>query len=186
MALNLDSQDSLRPDREEVGQSQVRDEAGESGQQAQVQRHRRGLRPGRRRGRGHPRRARLQREVLSASRIPRAARTPSPRRAASTPPRTIRTTATSVYRLFYDTIKGGDFRAREANVYRLAAGQRRTSSTSASRRAFRSPANTAACWPTAASAARRSRARSTRAARPASSCCSAPTRRSSARSTPAA
>ncbi|HIV04541.1 MAG TPA: FAD-binding protein, partial [Candidatus Spyradosoma merdigallinarum] len=24
----------------------------------------------------------------------------------------------SVYRLFYDTIKGGDFRAREANVYR--------------------------------------------------------------------
>ncbi|HEY5752495.1 MAG TPA: fumarate reductase/succinate dehydrogenase flavoprotein subunit [Chthoniobacterales bacterium] len=26
----------------------------------------------------------------------------------------------SVFRLFYDTIKGGDFRAREANVYRLA------------------------------------------------------------------
>ena len=26
----------------------------------------------------------------------------------------------STYRLFYDTIKGGDFRAREANVYRLA------------------------------------------------------------------
>ena len=26
----------------------------------------------------------------------------------------------SIYRLFYDTIKGGDFRAREANVYRLA------------------------------------------------------------------
>jgi succinate dehydrogenase / fumarate reductase flavoprotein subunit len=26
----------------------------------------------------------------------------------------------SVYRLFYDTIKGGDFRAREANVHRLA------------------------------------------------------------------
>ncbi len=25
-----------------------------------------------------------------------------------------------VYRLFYDTVKGGDFRAREANVYRLA------------------------------------------------------------------
>ncbi len=28
--------------------------------------------------------------------------------------------ADSVYRLFYDTIKGGDFRSREANVYRLA------------------------------------------------------------------
>ena len=26
----------------------------------------------------------------------------------------------SIYRLFYDTIKGGDFRAREANVYRLS------------------------------------------------------------------
>src|SRR5512147_2548098 len=26
----------------------------------------------------------------------------------------------SVFRLYYDTIKGGDFRARESNVYRLA------------------------------------------------------------------
>src|SRR5690606_29901418 len=26
----------------------------------------------------------------------------------------------SVYRLFYDTVKGGDYRARETNVYRLA------------------------------------------------------------------
>src|SRR3954465_15968463 len=26
----------------------------------------------------------------------------------------------SVYRLFYDTMKGGDYRSREANVYRLA------------------------------------------------------------------
>src|ERR1700704_2971503 len=25
----------------------------------------------------------------------------------------------SIYRLFYDTIKGGDFRSREGNVYRL-------------------------------------------------------------------
>ena len=44
----------------------------------------------------------------------------SRRRAASTPPRITRTTATAIYRLFYDTVKGGDFRAREANVYRLA------------------------------------------------------------------
>ena len=28
----------------------------------------------------------------------------------------------SIYRLFYDTVKGGDYRAREANVYRLAEG----------------------------------------------------------------
>src|SRR5579872_1840874 len=26
----------------------------------------------------------------------------------------------SIFRLFYDTVKGGDFRAREGNVYRLA------------------------------------------------------------------
>ena len=26
----------------------------------------------------------------------------------------------SIWRLFYDTVKGGDFRSREANVYRLA------------------------------------------------------------------
>jgi len=26
----------------------------------------------------------------------------------------------SVFRLFYDTVKGGDYRAREANIYRLA------------------------------------------------------------------
>ena len=31
----------------------------------------------------------------------------------------------SVYRLFYDTMKGGDFRAREANVYRLAENSNR-------------------------------------------------------------
>ena len=31
----------------------------------------------------------------------------------------------SVYRLFYDTVKGGDFRSREANVYRLAEVSRR-------------------------------------------------------------
>src|SRR2546425_3316372 len=31
----------------------------------------------------------------------------------------------SVWRLFYDTVKGGDFRARESNVYRLAIGNNR-------------------------------------------------------------
>src|SRR5512147_2963502 len=31
-----------------------------------------------------------------------------------------RNDADSIYRLFYDTVKGGDFRAREANVHRLA------------------------------------------------------------------
>ncbi len=71
-------------------------------------------------GRRHARRAGLQREVLLLPGLARAAPTRSPPRAGSTPPRTTRTTATSVYRLFYDTVKGGDFRSREANVYRLA------------------------------------------------------------------
>jgi succinate dehydrogenase / fumarate reductase flavoprotein subunit len=57
----------------------------------------------------------------------------------------------SIYRLFYDTIKGGDFRAREANVYRL-------------------PVNTAAFSPTARSVALRFPAPFTLAARPASNC----------------
>ena len=78
----------------------------------------------------------------------------------------------SVYRLFYDTIKGGDYRAREANVYRLAE----VSSPS--------PASTAACWPTVRSAARRYRVRSTPAARRASSFCWAPTRPSTRRLRP--
>ena len=83
----------------------------------------------------------------------------------------------SVYRLFYDTIKGGDYRAREANVYRLAE-------VSNLIRASPSPASTAACWPTVRSAARRYRVRSTPAARRASSSCWAPTRLSTRRSQP--
>src|SRR5207248_9344983 len=51
----------------------------------------------------------------------------SPRRAHSiaaqggiNAPKNYHNDGDSVYRLFYDTVKGGDFRAREANVYRLA------------------------------------------------------------------
>src|SRR5829696_1897677 len=51
----------------------------------------------------------------------------SPRRAHSTAAqgginasKNYRNDGDSVYRLFYDTVKGGDFRSREANVYRLA------------------------------------------------------------------
>src|ERR1700675_1838561 len=51
----------------------------------------------------------------------------SPRRAHSiaaqggiNPAKNYQNDGDSVYRLFYDTIKGGDFRAREGNVYRLA------------------------------------------------------------------
>src|SRR6059058_6192791 len=44
----------------------------------------------------------------------------SPRRAHSNAAKNYKNDGDSIYRLFYDTIKGGDFRAREANVYRLA------------------------------------------------------------------
>ena len=76
----------------------------------------------------------------------------------------------SVFRLFYDTIKGGDFRSREANVYRLAEVAI-PSSINASSRACRSRANMAGCWPIVPSAARRSRVLFTRAGRPGSNSC---------------
>ena len=62
--MKLDARDSGRPDRREVGPAQVRDEAGQPGQQAQVHDHRRRHRPGRRVGGGVARRARLQRPEL--------------------------------------------------------------------------------------------------------------------------
>ena len=91
----------------------------------------------------------------------------------------------SVFRLFYDTIKGGDFRSREANVYRLAEVSAISSSTNALHKACRLRASMAACSPIVPSAARRFRAPSTRADKPASSFCWAPIRRSAGKSRPA-
>ena len=56
----------------------------------------------------------------SAIRTARGGHTASRHRAESTPRRTTKTTATVSTVLFYDTVKGGDFRSRESNVYRLA------------------------------------------------------------------
>ena len=80
----------------------------------------------------------------------------------------------SVYRLFYDTIKGGDYRSREANVYRLAEVSNAIIDQCVAQ-GVPFAASTAACSPTVRSAAPRCRAPSTRAARPASNSCSAPT-----------
>ncbi len=121
------------------------------------------------------------RVIASRITIRRAARTASPRRAASTPPRTTRTTATP-------SIGCSTTRSRaatSARARRTSTGSPRsasTSSTSAWRRACRSRANTAGCSRTGRSAARRSRGPSMRAARLASNCCSAHIRRSSGRS----
>ena len=113
-------QGARRPDRDTLEHPQVRGQAGQPGQPPQAHGHHRRHRPGRRLRRRDARRGRLPRRSRSATRTPRAARTRSPPRAASTPRRTTAATATRVYRLFYDTVKGGDFRARESNVYRLA------------------------------------------------------------------
>ncbi|MEZ4291770.1 MAG: FAD-binding protein [Myxococcota bacterium] len=91
----------------------------------------------------------------------------------------------SVFRLFYDTIKGGDFRAREANVHRLAEVSNQIIDQCVAQ-GVPFARNTAASSTTAPSAAPRSRAPSTPGARPASSSCSAPTAPSRARSRPAA
>lgn len=81
----------------------------------------------------------------------------------------------SVYRLFYDTVKGGDFRAREANVYRLAEVSSNIIDQCVAQ-AFPSAVNTAACWTTAPSAAPSSSEPSMHADRRASSSCWVPTR----------
>ena len=119
--MQLDAKVPDGPDREEVGAAPLRDEAGQPGQQAQVQRHRRRLRPGRRR-RPRPPLAELGYNVKCFC------YQDSPRRAHSiaaqggiNAAKNYQNDGDSVYRLFYDTVKGGDFRAREANVYRLAA-----------------------------------------------------------------
>jgi hypothetical protein len=135
------------------------------------QRDRRRHGPGRRVGGGDAGRAGLQREalLLPGQPAPRAQR--SPPRAASTPRRTTRTTATA-------STASSTTRSRAATsapASPTSTGSRRcrsTSSTSAWPRACPSRASTAACSTTAPSAARRSRARSTRAVRRASSCCS--------------
>ena len=71
-------------------------------------------------GRGDPGRARATTSRASASRT-------RPRRAHSiaaqggiNAAKNYPNDGDSIWRLFYDTVKGGDFRAREANVYRLA------------------------------------------------------------------
>ena len=103
----------------QVGSPQVRDQARQPRQQAQVHRHRR--------------RHRLAGASAAASlgelgyNVLNFCIHDSPRRAHSiaaqggiNAAKNYKNDGDSVYRLFYDTIKGGDYRAREANVYRLA------------------------------------------------------------------
>ena len=103
----------------QVGPAQVRDEAGQPGQQAQVHDHRRRHRAGRRVGGRVARRAGLQRPEFLHSGQPRRAHSIAAQGGINAA-KNYRNDGDSVYRLFYDTVKGGDYRSREANVYRLA------------------------------------------------------------------
>ena len=103
-----------------MGPGPFRHEAGQPGEQTQVQHHRCRQRPGRRIA--PPRRSGNSATTSSAFafRI-------RPRRAHSiaaqggiNAAKNYQNDGDSIYRLFYDTVKGGDFRSREANVYRLA------------------------------------------------------------------
>ena len=76
----------------------------------------------------------------------------------------------SVYRLFYDTIKGGDYRAREANVYRLAEVSNSIIDQCVAQGVL-SLANMVVCWITVHLVALRYRVRFTPVARRVSSFC---------------
>ena len=72
----------------------------------------------------------------------------------------------SVYRLFYDTVKGGDYRA---SIVWLKC--QTLLSTSVWHKVFLSPANMAVCWITVLSVVLRYHVRSMPAVKPDSSCC---------------
>jgi succinate dehydrogenase / fumarate reductase, flavoprotein subunit len=86
----------------------------------------------------------------------------------------------SVFRLFYDTVKGGDFRAREGNAYRLAQVSVNIIDQCVAQ-GVPFARDYGGLLETRSFGASRSSGRFTPAARPASSSCSAPTRRWSSR-----
>lgn len=89
----------------------------------------------------------------------------------------------SIYRLFYDTIKGGDYRAREANVYRMAEVSNCIIDQCVGQ-GVPFAREYGVCWTTVRSAVRRFRVRSMLAAKPVSSCCWALMPHSTRRSLP--
>ena len=172
LPMTLDAKVPSGPLAEKWDRHQFEVEAGQSGQPPPAFRDRRRHRPRRRVGGGVARRARLQRPGLLHPRQP-AAR--AQHRRAGRHQRRQELSERRRQRLPAVLRHDQGRRLSRARGQRLPArpAVASTSSTSASRRACRSRANTAACSTTARSAARRCRARSTRAARPASSCCSA-------------
>jgi succinate dehydrogenase / fumarate reductase, flavoprotein subunit len=82
----------------------------------------------------------------------------------------------SIWRLFYDTVKGGDFRAREANVYRLAQVSVNIIDQCVAQ-GVPFAREYGGCSTNRSFGGAQVSAPSTRVARRGSSCCSAPTRR---------
>src|SRR6266566_550842 len=110
---------SRRRARRQVGAPPRRDPARQPGEQGQAPRHRRRLRArGGVRG-GVAGRARVCRLVLLLPGLARRAHSIAAQGGINAA-KNYQNDGDSVFRLFYDTLKGGDFRAREANVYRLA------------------------------------------------------------------
>ena len=146
--MNLHSNVPPGPLDEKWDQHRFRHEAGQPGQQAQVSRPRRRHRPGRRLRRRLAGRTRLQRRHLLLPGHSAARPLASPPRAASTPPRTIRTTATASTASSTTPSRAAiSARARPTSIASPRSAS--TSSTSASPRACRSRASTAACSPIA-------------------------------------
>ena len=164
-----------------MGQSPLRNEAGKSGEQAQVQHDCGRLGPGGRFGFGVAGRAGLQRQMflLSGQPAPRALHRRARRHQRGQELSERRRQHLPAVLRHREGRRFPRPRGRTCTAWRRSAS---TSSTNAWRRACRSRANTAARWPTARSAARRCRARSTRADRRGSSCCWAPIRRWNGRS----
>jgi hypothetical protein len=102
-----------------VEHPQGQHQAGQPGEQAQVHGDRGRHRPGRRRGRRSL--GELGYNVLNfcIQDTPRRAHSVAAQGGINAA-KNYQNDGDSVWRLFYDTVKGGDFRAREANVYRLA------------------------------------------------------------------
>ena len=118
--MTLDSRIPGGPLAEKWDRRKFENKLVNPGQPPQVRGHRR-------RHRASPARRRRRRSASSATTVKLFCIHDSPRRAHSiaaqggiNAAKNYRNDGDSIYRLFYDTIKGGDYRAREANVYRLA------------------------------------------------------------------
>ncbi len=179
--MELQVERSSRPDRREVDAAQVRYEAGQPGEQAEILRDRRRFGARRRLGGGHAGRARLPGVVLLLPGQPAAGpldRRPGRDQRRQELPERRRQRVSPLLR------HGQGGRLPRSRGQRLPSGRgvgqhhRPVRGTGRSLR----PRVRRVCWRTGRSAARRSRGPSTPAARPASSSCWVRTRRSSARS----